>query len=1033
MLDEVDTQIPFPELELKILEFWDQSLIPEKMRASRPDGERWVVFEGPPTANNRPALHHVWTSLYKDVYPRFQVMRGKRVERRGGWDCQGLPVELQIEKELGLTRKDQIEEHGIGDFNERCRSLVQRYVGDFERLFRQIGYWVDLDSAYRTMDVDYIESVWWHIKTLWEAGLVYEGRKVLPYCTRCETALSSHELGQPEVYQEVPGPSVYVRFPLVDSDLVLVVWTTTPWTLISNVAIALDANLSYGVFEHQGEKVVMSPDAGTQTFELGEPVEKIQGSDLLGRAYIRPFEMIDLDDVSACRVIEGDDVDTGQGTGLVHIAPSFGESDHQLGLREGLPSPNHVTSRGTFAKSAGPWAGLTTTEANPLIIEDLELRGLLLRSETRLHSYPHCWRCKEPLIYWAKPSWFIRTSERKQSLIDGNEKVTWYPENIKYGRFGNWLENNIDWALSRSRYWGTPLPIWRCAEGHDTCIGSREELSALTGADLSDLDPHRPAVDEITFACPQCSQQARRLEPVCDVWLDSGCMPAAQQSYPLSDGAPERFANNFPADFICESLDQTRGWFYSLLAVNTLVFGERPFRNAVCLGLLVDDEGRKMSKSRGNVIDPNDVVPRFGADAVRWYLVNSGSPWVPKRISFEAIEQGSKRVLRTFWNSYAFFVTYANLEGFAPSDAEWQPVALLDRWLASREAGLITKVTESYEAFNALAASQYIDEFVDDLSNWYIRRSRERFWGTSGGADVDAFRALHSALLTVAKMIAPVCPFISEAVHHNLADSSTNPISVHLSDWPAANSAHIDLQLEEQMKSLRRTVTLARSVRMDAKIKIRQPLNSLIVCGLDAMGGEMEELLLDEVNVKELRRVESLEEVLGVRVAINYRSLGSRLGSKIPLLQKYLDSVEPQVIAAELETKGHVEVVLNGEAIQLDVGELSVSQVALDGWAVSESGALGVAISLEIDESLREEGVARELVRLIQKQRQTGGLEVSDRIELWVTAPVQASLPVVAQTVLAEAAHLSSPPESLLNQLHVGDGFAFRKFVPDRS
>ncbi|HEX7277600.1 MAG TPA: isoleucine--tRNA ligase, partial [Acidimicrobiales bacterium] len=654
----VDPQLDLVALEQRVLSRWRELDLAEVVLHLRDGGPPWVFYEGPPTANGRPGLHHVWARAFKDLFPRFQTMRGHDVPRKGGWDCHGLPVEIEVEKELGFTNKSQIEAYGIGKFNDRCRESVQRYVGDWEALTERAGVWIDTKDAYWTLSNDYVESVWWLLKQLHQKGLLYEGHRVVPYCSRCGTALSSHELGQPGAYRDVTDPSVYVRFPVVDRDVDLLVWTTTPWTLISNVAAAVGPEISYvRVRGEAGARDLVMAEARAP--EGADVVERYTGADLVEWRYRRPFDLVPIDDRGQ-RVVGAGFVSTEDGSGIVHLAPAFGADDMEAARADDLPVLNPVGPDGTFGDEVGPWAGVWVKDADPSIIDDLDARGLLVRRVPYTHSYPHCWRCGTPLIYWAKTAWFVRTSHHRRDLLRENEHINWYPDHIKHGRFGDWLENNVDWALSRDRYWGTPLPIWRCDNGHDTCVGSVEELSRLAGRDLAGLDLHRPAVDELSVACPAdgCGAAAVRVAPVLDAWFDSGSMPSAQHHYPFGDRS--EFQKAFPADFICEAIDQTRGWFYSLLAVNTLVFESTPYRNVVCLAHVVDEFGQKMSKSKGNVLDPWRVFDTFGADALRWYFFSAGSPWTNRRVYEDGIREATRKTLITLWNVYSFFATYAD-------------------------------------------------------------------------------------------------------------------------------------------------------------------------------------------------------------------------------------------------------------------------------------------------------------------------------------------------------------------------------------
>ncbi len=804
----VDASFDLVALEHDVLGRWrEHDVFGESLRR-RHGAPEWIFYEGPPTANNRPGIHHVWARIYKDIYPRFQTMRGKHVGRKGGWDCHGLPVEVEVEKELGFSGKNEIEDFGIERFNAQCRASVQRYVEDWQSLTSRIGMWIDTAGAYWTMSDEYIESVWWLFRQMWDKGAIYEGFKVVPYCGRCGTALSSHELGQPGAYRDVTEPSIYVRFPVIGHEYDLLVWTTTPWTLPSNTGAAVGPNVSYvRIKAPDGARdLVIARDRVAAVFDDATVVAEVAVSELVGARYQPPFTLVPVEGERAFTVVADEFVTVEDGSGIVHLAPAFGEVDREIGEREGLPIVNPVNEAGRFVDSVGPpFAGHFVKDADPALIDALTATGKLVKAVDYTHSYPHCWRCDTPLIYWAKPTWFAATQARKQAMLRENETINWYPEHIKHGRFGDWLENNVDWALSRDRYWGTPIPVWRCHDcNHDTCVGSVAELSELSGRDLTGMDLHRPFVDDVVISCPACgSGTAYRVEPVLDAWFDSGSMPTAQLHYPFENES--LFASRFPADFICEAIDQTRGWFYSLLAVNTLVFDKAPYRNVVCLALLVDKNGAKMSKSKGNVIDPVPVLASRGADALRWYMFSSGSPWTPKRASVEGIDESTRQFLLTLWNTYSFFVTYANIDGWSPDNAPPAPAHVLDRWITSRLHRTVRTVTTSLEQFDALGGAQALSGLVDDLSNWYVRRSRPRFWKSS---DPVAHATLHHVLSVIAQLLAPYCPFVTDEMFRNLAHTDT---SVHLTDWPVYDNSAIDDALEAEMALARTLVSLGRA------------------------------------------------------------------------------------------------------------------------------------------------------------------------------------------------------------------------------
>src|SRR3954466_1553070 len=767
----VDPAQSFPELEERVLGRWRERDVFHESIRRREGSPRFVFYEGPPTANGRPGAHHVLSRVFKDVFPRFKTMRGHLVERKAGWDCHGLPVELEVERQLGIASKADIEKFGIAEFNERCRESVLRYIDEWDELTERIGFWIDTGDAYFTLDNSYIESVWWSLKQVWDKGLLSESHKVVPYCTRDGTTLSSHEVASG--YRDVVDPSVYVRFPLEDEPgVALLAWTTMPWTLVPHAAIAVDPEVTY-VRARLGDETLILAEALVERV-LGEEAEverRFPGSELLGLRYEPPFPYIGDYGEKGHTVLAGDFVSVEDGTGVVHTGAAFGEDDFRLATENGLTIHNPVRPDGTFDDRAGPFADMYVRAADAPIIEALRESGRLFRAGEYEHAYPHCWRCDTPLIYYAKTNWYVRTTAMKDELLAANETIDWHPEHIKHGRFGKWLENNVDWALSRERYWGTPLPMWRCEEGHLHCIGSLHGLEELSGVRLE--DPHRPFVDDVGFPCPQCNRRMQRVPEVIDVWFDSGCMPFAQWHSPFERS--ELFEDRFPADFICEALDQTRGWFYSLLAVSTLLFDRSSYENVVCLGLIVDAEGQKMSKSKGNVVVPWDVIDRYGADALRWYFFTAKQPWDGYRFSVETVGEQVRLFLKQLWNTYRYLTIYGVERSSEPTD--------LDRWALSRTAATVELVTERMDAFDATIAGRAIGELVDDLSNWYLRRSRRRFWE----GDSAAFDTLRSCLLTVAKLLAPFCPFVADEIYDNLDGELA---SVHLCDWPEIDPAH---------------------------------------------------------------------------------------------------------------------------------------------------------------------------------------------------------------------------------------------------
>jgi isoleucyl-tRNA synthetase len=1013
----VDPRQSFPALEERVLERWREGDVFERSLANREGAEVWSFYEGPPTANGRPGSHHVLARVFKDVYPRYKTMCGYRVPRKAGWDCHGLPVELEVEKQLGISSKQEIEELGIAEFNQRCRESVFEYVEEWNRLTERIGFWIDLDNPYVTLEDDYIESVWWSLRKIWDDGRLYEGHKVVPYCPRDGTPLSSHEVAQG--YKDVEDPSIYVRFPLLgdgeEARESLLVWTTTPWTLPGNVAVAVAPEVTYVRADVEGETLILAEPLVEKV--LGEGVEildRFPGSDLVGRRYRGPvFELADggpaadgpisraMGDISAHRpvfsVLAGDFVTTEDGTGLVHIAPAFGEDDYAVAAANGLFDPtraatlyNPVKPDGKFDRRVAGFEGrfVKDHELTRDLIADLERRGLLFREQTYEHSYPHCWRCGTPLLYYATSSWYIATSEVKQQMLANNEAIGWHPEHVKHGRFGKWLENNVDWALSRDRYWGTPLPIWECqGEGCDGrfCAGSVAELRERSGGDVP-ADLHRPYIDEVTVACEKCGGQMRRVESVIDTWYDSGAMPFAQFHYPFENEA--EFDERFPADYICEAQDQTRGWFYTLLAESTLLFGESAYRNCVCLGLILDPEGQKMSKSRGNVVDPWEVISAHGADAFRWYYLTAQQPWAGYRFSVDTVGESVRQLFLTLWNTYSFWVLYANAEDLGPLDFRGapEPANDLDRWALSRLQATTATVRERMDEFDCTAAGRAIAKYVEELSNWYVRLSRRRFWD----GDRAAFATLRHCLLETAALLAPFVPFLADEIHLNLAggtlgQTGETPDSVHLRDYPAVDAALVDPELETAMEAVRLTVELGRAARARAKAKVRQPLRRAVIVANDAEREAIEaraELVTAELNVKELDFVSDEGELVSYTAKPNYRALGPRFGKRMPLVAAAVEALDAAHVAAVMADGGEVGINVEGDEHTLGPEEITLALQPLEGYEVEAEAGHAVALQLELDDELRREGLAREIVHAVQIARKEAGLDITDRIAL---------------------------------------------------
>jgi isoleucyl-tRNA synthetase len=1008
----VDSKQSFPELEERVLARWKERDVFNRSLAQREGAEIWSFYEGPPTANGRPGSHHVLSRVFKDVYPRYKAMCGYRVPRKAGWDCHGLPVELEVEKQLGISSKQEIEEYGIDEFNRRCRESVFEYVEEWNRLTERIGFWIDLDDPYVTLESSYIESVWWSLKQLWEKELLYEGHKVVPYCPRCGTALSSHEVALG--YEDVEDPSIYVRFPLLGGEEreSLLVWTTTPWTLPGNVAVAVAPDVTYVKAVVEGETLILAEPLVEKVLGEGAKVtETFPGRTLLGRSYEGPVFALSDRMPGGFPVIAGDFVTTEDGTGLVHIAPAFGEDDYAVAAENGLFDP---TSHGTLYNPVAPDGRfdrrvvgfedrfVKAPDVTEQLIADLDRRGLLFRAQVYEHAYPHCWRCGTPLLYYAKSSWYVATSRARDRLLANNETIGWHPEHIKHGRFGKWLENNVDWALSRDRYWGTPLPIWECtAQGCDGrfCAGSVAALRERAKGEVPE-DLHRPYIDEVMLECRECDGEMRRVESVIDTWYDSGAMPFAQLHYPFEN--EDLFEERFPADFICEAIDQTRGWFYTLLAESTLLFEQSSYRNCVCLGLILDPEGQKMSKSKGNVVEPWDVIAAHGADAFRWYYLTAQQPWSGYRFSIETVGESVRQFLLTLWNTYSFWVLYANAENLGPGDFEDEQVRSLfvspgrtnselsiedlDRWALSKLQSTIATVRERMDAFDCTAAGRAIAKYVEELSNWYVRLSRRRFWE----GDRAAFATLRHCLLEVAALLAPFTPFLAEEIHLNLAGGEGEELgeqadSVHLRDFPEPNPALVDADLEAAMEAVRLTVELGRAVRAQAKAKVRQPLRRAVIVANDAERAAISaraDLVTAELNVKELDFVSEEADLVSYAVKPNYRSLGPRFGKRMPQVAAAVEALDPVHVAKVMGDGGEIGINVDGDEHALGPDEVTLALQPLEGYEVEAEAGHAVALQLELDDDLRREGLAREIVHAVQNARKAAGLDISDRIEL---------------------------------------------------
>jgi len=1030
MFKPVSSKLNVTSMEEGVLKFWKQAEIFKKTVEQREGAPEYVFYEGPPTANGKPGVHHVLARVFKDMFPRYKIMRGYHVSRRGGWDTHGLPVEIEVEKQLGFNSKHQIEEYGIDKFNELCRKSVFTYIQDWEKLTDRIAFWVDLEDAYVTYTNDYIESVWWILKNFWDKDLLFKGYKVVPYCPRCGTPLSDHEVHYPDAIQETDDPSVFVRLPLVDKpDTSLLIWTTTPWTLPGNVAVAAHPDVDYVTVENTmddgtKEKLVLAKTLLEKVFKDKEVkvLETFKGRKLKGVKYHPLFTFLP-PAKTAHYVTLADYVTTEDGTGLVHIAPAFGAEDMDVAKQYDLPVLMTVQPDGKFIAEVTPWRGQYIKDADPLIIQDLQARGLLFRSEIYTHAYPFCWRCKTPLMYYARDSWYIRTSAYRDRLVELNNTINWVPEHTKEGRFGNWLANNIDWSLSRERYWGTPLPVWECEEcDHRECVGSVEELSEKAGRDLSELDLHRPYVDNVHWACPDCGKQMTRVKDLIDVWFDSGSMPVAQWHYPFEN--KDKFESQFPADYICEAVDQTRGWFYTLHAISTLLFDEVAFKNVLSLGLILDGDGYKMSKSKGNIIQPWDVISAHGADAFRWYLYTATPPGQERRFSSDLVGEVIRSFTLTLWNVYSFFVTYANLDKPTVSTL---PIATgdLDRWLLSELNVLVRDVTKAYENYDVPNATRPISAFVEKLSTWYLRRSRRRFWKSESDSDKQvAYSTLYTALVTVAKLLAPSMPFLADELYQNLVRSVDGdaPESVHLAEWPEVLPEMIDESLNRDMALVVRLVSLGHSARQKANRKVRQPLAEAAF----SVGNSYErkavetyaDLFTDELNVKHVRLLDSSTEAISHTVKPLPKQLGQRYGNKFPAIQKAILAVNAEEAAHTLLAGKSLRVQVDGETYDVLPDEVEVKALAKEGFAVAEEGPYVAALVTELTPELVEEGLAREFVRRVQDLRKSAGLDVADRIKLFVEASaglksaIEAHRDYITAETLTSNLVLGSPPEA---------------------
>ena len=1028
MYRKVSTDMNFVEREKEVLDFWKREGIMEKSFHHRDGAERFTFFDGPPTANGRPHIGHIETRAIKDLIPRFQSMKGKDVLRKAGWDTHGLPVELEVEKLLGLDGKPQIEAYGIEPFIAECKKSVWKYQHEWEEMSDRVAFWADMKNPYITYKDDYIESEWWSLKEIWKKGLLYKGFKVVPYCPRCGTALSSHEVAQG--YKEVSDVSATVRFKVVGREnTCILAWTTTPWTLPSNVALCVNAHEDYCEFALDGQTYILVQALlhavfGEKAHE-GQVLKTMKGAELCGTAYepLYRFEGVSYPREKGWYVVSDDYVTLTDGTGIVHIAPAFGEDDARVGRDNQLPFVQLVDTQGKFVEGT-PWAGEGTKQVNEKVIEDLRGRGLLLAALPFTHNYPFCWRCDTPLLYYARATWFIRMTAVRDELVKNNRTVNWMPDNIKEGRMGNFLENVVDWGLSRERYWGTPLPIWVCEEGHIHVIGSRQELREMATTPVGDIELHRPYVDQIEITCPECGKPMHRVKEVIDCWYDSGSMPFAQWHYPFEN--KEIFEKRFPANFISEAIDQTRGWFYTLMAISTLMFNRAPFENCIVLGHVQDKDGQKMSKHKGNVVDPWSVLDKQGADAVRWYFYTAGAPWLPSRFSPEAVAEGQRKFMGTLQNTYAFFVLYANIDNFDPKDHPIENVklTLMDKWVLSRLNQLVKRVDEDLCNYRIPEPARAITDFVDDLSNWYVRRCRERFWG-KGMDDTKeaAFVTLYTVLVTLAKVIAPFVPFMAEEMYQNLVRSvdPSAPESVHLCDFPTADESLIDESLNTQMSALLSVVGLGRACRAAANLKVRQPLSTLYVKGT-SFDEAFSALAEDELNVKKVVFTDDARAFTTYNLKPQMRTLGPKYGKLLGRIGQHLKEMAGNDVVDAFHRGENVSFTLEGTEVTLSKDDVLTEATQKPGFSAQMEGEVTVVLDCNLTPELIAEGYQREMVSKLQNMRKDAGFEVSDRIEVTyeaedeLAAAIEAGRDFIMQSVLATSFARAAAPEGAVSQ-----------------
>ncbi len=1030
MFEKVSTTLDFLSREKEVLEFWKKNEVFQKSIDLRKGGDVFTFYDGPPTANGKPHIGHIETRAIKDLIPRYQTMKGKSVTRKAGWDTHGLPVELEVEKQLGLDGKDQIEAYGIEPFIKKCKESVWKYKGMWEDMSERVGFWADMKNPYVTYDNNYIESEWWALKTIFDKGLLYKGYKVVPYCPRCGTALSSHEVSQG--YKKVKERSAVVRFKVVgEENTFLYAWTTTPWTLPSNVALCVNGHETYARFECEGRTIIMADVLIPAIMGDKEIANKttFPGSELVGMRYEPLFdfqrEVIKgvENEENAWMVIADDYVTMTDGTGIVHIAPAFGEDDARVGRENHIPFLQLVDTKGEMDKRT-PWGGTFIKKADPMVLEDLDKRGLLVAAPAFEHDYPFCWRCDTPLIYYARSTWFIRMTAVHDQLMRNNRSVNWMPDNIKEGRMGNFLDNVIDWGLSRERYWGTPLPVWVCKCGHIHVVGSIRELCEIGHNVTPDIELHRPYIDQVTITCPECGGEMHRTPEVIDCWFDSGSMPFAQWHYPFEN--KETFEANFPADFISEAIDQTRGWFYTLLAISTLLFDKSPFENCIVMGHVQDAEGRKMSKHIGNVVDPWEVLDKQGADAVRWYFYASSAPWLPTRFSGDLVSEMQRKFMGTLWNTYAFFTLYASIDNYDPltQKADKKDFSLMDKWILSKLQTLISTVDEGLEKYQITETARAISDFVDELSNWYVRRCRERFWGKGlEGDKLAAFETLYTVLKTLSGLCAPYIPFMAESMYRNLVANNdpSAPISVHLTDFPTADPSLVDHELEAQMEEVIAAVQLGRACRNAANIKVRQPIATMYIKGA-ALDEAVSELIADELNVKAVRFVTDARDFTTYELKPQMRTLGPRYGKLLGRIGAHLKTMDGNAVVDAFERGETVSFELDGTTVELGKDDVLTRPMQKEGFVAQVDGDMTVVLDANLTPELIEEGYVRELISKIQTMRKDADFDVTDRIA--VTIDTDAKLSAIAEKgaedikrgVLALSVTLGAPEEGAVSQ-----------------